>query len=188
MESRFLRAGISLGLLALFLSPAAGITEKAVPVSEADTLRASLATAETLYVYEGLPHQSSEADLLRQEQARNDVTKIGDFPFYVPKFQAAKGRSASLKKLLTAPGRHREWGGPEALRRIPSRLRGHLERRRHRTRHPSLLRLPRGPLRLGRATPPLRSRPGRAGCLEEGAGPLREEASLEKLSLRLRSS
>ena len=111
MDLRFLESGIGLALFALLLAPAGGITEKVVPVSAADALRTSLAGAEPVYVYEGLPHQSSEADLLRQERKRDDVTKIGDFPFYVPKFQAAEGTSASLKKLLTVPGSYREFGG-----------------------------------------------------------------------------
>lgn len=61
----------------------------------------SFSSASTIYVYEGLPHQTFGAELLEQELKRDDVIHLHDFPFYNPKVALAKEHQRTLQELFT---------------------------------------------------------------------------------------
>lgn len=65
---------------------------------------ATLRSATSVSVYEGLPHQAREHDLLEQEKQRDDIVTIGEYPFYTPAVAANQDQAEKLKQLLGAPG------------------------------------------------------------------------------------
>ena len=60
----------------------------------------SLDASPSLCVYEGLPHQFREAELLEREQQRPDTTMIGGFHFYTPPVTVDGARTSPLKTVL----------------------------------------------------------------------------------------
>lgn len=66
-------------LFVIALIIATGCT-RSFPEYEAFT--AQLAGADEMILYEGLPHQDAEPDVLQAELARSDVVKMHDWPFY----------------------------------------------------------------------------------------------------------
>ena len=60
----------------------------------------TLRDAKTVVVYEGLPHQVKEATLLKQELKREDIRRLGGFPFYTPALDANVVQTRQLKKIL----------------------------------------------------------------------------------------
>ena len=66
----------------------------------------SLNSASTLSVYEGLPHQLREADLLEQEKRRPDIATIGGFPFYTLSVAVNERQATQLKEILGDNGRY----------------------------------------------------------------------------------
>jgi hypothetical protein len=87
-------------LASSWLSIAYSNTIDAPEVVECAPIQASLTKGETLMVYEGLPHQTFEKELLEKELKRQDVKKISSFGFYTP---ATKVESPEkLKKLLSS--------------------------------------------------------------------------------------
>ena len=86
-------------------------TAQKVKVENTASIRKSLATAKSVHIYEGLPHQMVEAEQLQQELKRADITKIGDFPFYTPKVTASPTMSAELKKVLASAEHFFEFSG-----------------------------------------------------------------------------
>lgn len=82
------------------------------PTKEASAVyRTTLATTKALSVYEGLPHQLWDEELLAKEIKRNDITKIGDFPFYTPNTLASN--ADDLKLILSSPDSIWIYGGPK---------------------------------------------------------------------------
>lgn len=59
--------------------------------------------AEKITVFEGLPHPTWDAELLKSELARVDETMIGEFPFYPLPQAMRKDDEATLRKLLSVP-------------------------------------------------------------------------------------
>ena len=84
-----------------FILPALAITTKKVDVDATAALRESLNKVDRLFVYEGLPHQMFEADLLKTEKKRKDTLELGGFPFYMPKV-AVLDKTAKLLRDVTA--------------------------------------------------------------------------------------
>jgi len=60
----------------------------------------TLKVAEKIVVYEGLPHQLRELELLKQELQRDDICTLGGFPFYSPGVTASPEQERQLKKVL----------------------------------------------------------------------------------------
>lgn len=84
---------------------------KPAPVSAAAGVLAELRATEQVRVYEGLPHQAHEAEVLQKELRRRDVTRIGGYPFYTPSKPA---RNASvLRRILGDPGSFAMYRGPK---------------------------------------------------------------------------
>jgi hypothetical protein len=63
-----------------------------------DTIRSS----EQIFIYEGLPHQSYEEELLEVESKRPDITLIGEHLFYTPRIIADDKISDLLRSILTS--------------------------------------------------------------------------------------
>jgi hypothetical protein len=66
-------------LLVLSVSAIAGMPES-TPLKDANLFLQSLASAETVEIFEGLPHQMFEGDLMKNEEKRTDITRIARFP------------------------------------------------------------------------------------------------------------
>ena len=60
----------------------------------------TISTAQSITVYEGLPHQFREADLLAQEKLRSDIVMLAGFPFYEPGVKANERQEKRIKRLL----------------------------------------------------------------------------------------
>ena len=72
-----------------------------VYLKELAIIKKQIPTATAMNLYEGLPHQTFEGDLLGKEMKRKDVVTYAKFPFYKKPFKLAKADEASLRKLLT---------------------------------------------------------------------------------------
>jgi len=83
-------------MIAAALLSAAGCSS----VSPSIPSLSALKSAPVVFVYEGLPHQAREADLLEQELKRTDITRIGEFSFYTPKVPASETQATRLKAIL----------------------------------------------------------------------------------------
>ena len=71
----------------------------------------SLNASSSFSVYEGLPHQLREADLLEREKRRPDITMIGGFPFYTPSVAVDTSQAMQFKKILGDDGRYVTYRG-----------------------------------------------------------------------------
>jgi len=67
----------------------------------ADALRSG---AEDLRVYEGLPHQSWEAELLEQELSTKRTIELGGYPFYDALLELGSSDAAQLLDVLSVQG------------------------------------------------------------------------------------
>lgn len=105
----------SLGsILAAFALSACATTApigKPVAVSAAEDIRLSARTAAKLMVYEGLPHQAHERELLGREAARADVTRIAGYPFYTPARPAKQPEE--LRRILGDAESYGVYRGPK---------------------------------------------------------------------------
>lgn len=57
--------------------------------------------AEEIWVFEGLPHQTWEPELLEREKATKKTIAIGAFPFYAEPVKPSPNKSTTLRTLLT---------------------------------------------------------------------------------------
>lgn len=80
-------------------------------VSRSVAMRESLKNAAQIFVYEGLPHQFFEAELLDAEQKRNDVIEVGGYSFYAPKTLLQLDRMEELKHWLSMEGSFSKFSG-----------------------------------------------------------------------------
>lgn len=70
-------------------------------VRKSAELRKSLRSAMTIGIYEGLPHQLRERDLLEKELKREDISKIGGHWFYKPQVTPNQQVANQLKSMLS---------------------------------------------------------------------------------------
>ncbi|MDA0814416.1 MAG: hypothetical protein O3C21_18740 [Verrucomicrobia bacterium] len=75
-------------------------------------IRLAIADAAHVNVYEGLPHQRFERELLAAESQREDTEKLGSFRFYTPAVAATN--SAKLKPILSSPDTIQVFRGEKA--------------------------------------------------------------------------
>ncbi len=72
------------------------------PAIEASAIyRTTLAEAKSIVVFEGLPHQTWDKELLAVESKRKDTQKIWEYQFYIPGVAATN--SDDLRQVLTSP-------------------------------------------------------------------------------------
>jgi hypothetical protein len=82
------------------------------PSIEASALyRTTVAAAKSIVVFEGLPHQMWDKELLAVEIKRKDTRKIWEYPFYTPSVPATN--SNDLRKLLSRSDSITVFGGPK---------------------------------------------------------------------------
>lgn len=76
----------TISLLASVLLVGSLSAQQPAPASEeaSSKIRQEMAKATTVNIYEGLPHQMFERDLLAAESKRKDTEKIGSYRFYTP--------------------------------------------------------------------------------------------------------
>ena len=101
----------TISLLASVLLVGTLSAQQPAPASEeaSSEIRRAMAEATSVTVYEGLPHQMFERDLLAVESKRKDTEKIGSFRFYIPAVAATN--SAVFKRILSSPETIQVFGG-----------------------------------------------------------------------------
>ena len=101
----------AISLLASALLVGSLSAKQPAPASEeaSSKIRKAMAEAATVTVYEGLPHQMFEPDLLAAESKRKDTEKIGSFRFYTPSVAATN--SEVLKRILSSSDTIQVFGG-----------------------------------------------------------------------------
>ena len=78
------------------------------PISE------GIRRASSVTLYEGLPHQTWEADQLKKELATKKTVSFHDFPFYERPLMLAADEVEPLRRLSTAGSSYTTYGGPKA--------------------------------------------------------------------------
>ncbi len=77
------------------------LAEETQPTIEASSVyRTTVSSAKSLVVFEGLPHQTWDSELLATELKRKDIKKIWDYSFYTPSVDAKN--ADDLRKLLSS--------------------------------------------------------------------------------------
>lgn len=101
----------TISLLASFFLVGCLSAKQPTPASEvaSSKIRKAIAEANIVFVYEGLPHQMFERDLLAAESKRKDIEKIGSFRFYTPAVAATTPEM--LKRLLSSSSTIQVFGG-----------------------------------------------------------------------------
>jgi hypothetical protein len=69
--------------------------------------------AESMVLYEGLPHQTWERELLERELRSKRVVRRGDFPFYAEPLPLTAADAIRLTDLFCNPHSFRKWAGPK---------------------------------------------------------------------------
>jgi len=64
-------------------------------------LRDTIKKTDRIFVYEGLPHQMFEAELLEKEKKRKDTTSIANYSFYAPKTQVENKALVKMKTIIS---------------------------------------------------------------------------------------
>jgi len=77
----------------------------------ASDLRNTIMKSDKVFVYEGLPHQMFESDLLKSEKKEKDTTTIAVYPFYTPKTQVEGGVISTLKTIISDSGNYTQFTG-----------------------------------------------------------------------------
>jgi hypothetical protein len=72
-----------------------------------------IAAAKSFTVLEGLPHQTWEADKLKQELAKGIANEVHGFPFYTKALVPSEKDAAILRELATAHTSYRPYSGPK---------------------------------------------------------------------------
>jgi len=88
-------------LLHVLLAVLAALPTKVSPIEDTADFRDTVKGAAKLRVYQGLPHQTFEAEKLKKELKRENVVMIAGLPFYAPPVEAAEPEA--LRQLLGAP-------------------------------------------------------------------------------------
>ncbi len=78
-----------------------------------DSFAKTVGECNTLVVYEGLPHQTSESELLKKELATKETVEFVGFPFYRAPLTISGDDAVALKELYTS-GRFTAYQGPKA--------------------------------------------------------------------------
>jgi hypothetical protein len=75
------------------------------------SLFAAIGKADRLILYEGLPHQNDEQELLEKEKRNKPTVTLHGFPFYRPALDVASDDVEKLRGLLGAEGSFVPWRG-----------------------------------------------------------------------------
>jgi len=81
---------------------------------ELASISKSIPSSAALKLYEGLPHQSWESDLLKKELAEKKTVLLHGFPFYERPLSVTAADVETLRRLSTARGSFSAYRGPKA--------------------------------------------------------------------------
>lgn len=84
---------------------------ESIDTSVLPKFRTSIKAQKNLVIFEGLPHQGWEMDLLKSEIASKDTAKIHGFRFYSNALKPSAGDLEALVDAITNEGGIVEWGG-----------------------------------------------------------------------------
>jgi len=99
-------------ILALIVTFPANAEDQKSPTIEASAIfRTTVAAAKSIVVFEGLPHQMWDRELLTVEIQRKDTQKIWEFPFYTP--STAATNADDLRQLLSSSNSIVVYAGPK---------------------------------------------------------------------------
>jgi hypothetical protein len=99
-------------ILALVIILSARAEDEKSPTIEASAIyRTTVAAAKSIVVFEGLPHQRWDRELLAVEIQRKDTQKIWEYPFYAPSVAATN--ADDLRQLLSRSDSIVVYGGPK---------------------------------------------------------------------------
>ena len=103
-------------VLALLLMPfvVGGCTDEGAERSSLEKISQAVRISESLTVYEGLPHQTWEAEALAREKKTKKTVQIGGFPFYQELLEISPADQAKLKEICSSPGAFTPWAGAKA--------------------------------------------------------------------------
>jgi hypothetical protein len=76
-------------------------------------LAMAIAKADKVVLFEGLPHQSEEKDLLEQELKSKKTVTLHNFPFYAEPLSLKANDGTALIALAANRKSFQEWGGPK---------------------------------------------------------------------------
>ncbi len=79
-------------------------------VDRSDYVRESLEKADSLFIYEGLPHQMDVGNF-ESEKKRDDLVKVASYLFYDPVVRVGKDVSISLKRIAANGNNYRRFSG-----------------------------------------------------------------------------
>ena len=105
------RLTLILSFLAILVTSCSGGKPGHPSPSDTNTLRNTIKKADRIFVYEGLPHQMFESELLKTENKRKDTTKIAKFPFYTPKIRVEGTAESTLKTIISNSKNYTKFSG-----------------------------------------------------------------------------
>ena len=95
----------------LIFTLAAVAEEKAAGIDASAIYRTTVSGAKSIVVFEGLPHQMWDKELLATELKRKDTKEIWNYPFYTPSENARN--ADDLRKLLSSATSVAIYSGPK---------------------------------------------------------------------------
>ena len=90
-----------------FIAPGLLSNKSPIPFLE------SIKKNQSIKLFEGLPHQMFEKDLLKKELSSKSVKKIGNYPFYENHLNMSKEDQVQLLKELKSPKAYLDFSGPK---------------------------------------------------------------------------
>jgi hypothetical protein len=111
--TRILSALASVFLLALGVALAADPKETDTNFDNHKALAVAIAKADRVILYEGLPHQTFEQQLLQEELKNKKTVKLNDFPFYTETLSLKDADAKSLKALFIEAAAFKQYSGPK---------------------------------------------------------------------------
>ena len=82
-------------------------------LSDVSGFLGNVRSAQTVAVYEGLPHQTFEHDVYLSELKRADVVRIETFPFYAAPLSASPPEKSELTEIVLGDDAHIRYRGPK---------------------------------------------------------------------------
>jgi hypothetical protein len=82
-------------------------------LSDVSGFLANVRSAQTVAVYEGLPHQTFENDVYLSELKRADIVRIETFPFYAAPLDVSPPEKSELRAIVLGNDAHIRYRGPK---------------------------------------------------------------------------
>jgi hypothetical protein len=82
-------------------------------LSDVSGFLVNVRSAQTVAVYEGLPHPMFESDIYLSELKRADIVRIETFPFYAEPLSVSPPEKSTLTEIVLGDDAHIPYGGPK---------------------------------------------------------------------------